>query len=127
MTVVGGMNGCVCICKMSGCEVCTRSVPTLSYDNGEKLISANIVLLQFAFAIYFVYISERENVVRSIQFGSVLFGSVYFVLALISTHAISVHNGKFINVCIFNTYTSHEPHLRLNFLIHSRRSDIKAA
>lgn len=99
---------CVYICKMSGSR-CTRSAATLSYDNGEKLISANIVLLQFAFAIYFADRTERECSFHSILvlcsvlfcfalFGSVRFGSVYFVLVLISTHTISVYNGKFMNV-----------------------------
>lgn len=39
----------------------TRSY-AVADDNGEKLISANIVLLQFAFAIYFIYSSASALV-----------------------------------------------------------------
>lgn len=46
------------ICKVFGWRH-TRNVAVLD-DNGEKLISANIVLLQFAFAIYFICSIERN-------------------------------------------------------------------
>lgn len=91
-----------CICKMSGCciHLCIfgaqEALYCLSYDNGEKLISANIVLLQFAFAIYFIYIPNGN----ASCIWLCAYAYICFVLALISTHTISVYNVKYVNVWV---------------------------